>query len=197
MNWEDIQKHIQENRTDLDQDQVRDDLWMDLKKKIDERKQTEKNLYAQQKEIKKENRFFISRQQLMVAASLIFAVIATWTIATNVAQQQQAAAGVDLHSFSPTLREAELHFSVQTARLENQIRETLPEDQAARSTGFLADLEQQYEKLEEQALETGISEEIIQAMINNYRTRVRLLERILDEARRAQPYQEKIKQIEG
>ncbi|MFT7589001.1 MAG: GTP cyclohydrolase III [Limisphaerales bacterium] len=52
---------------------------------------------------------------------------------------------------------------------------------AADYTAFISDLEDAYETLKSNAIESGKDERVITAMINNYRLRIQLLEKLLTE----------------
>ena len=159
--WNDILKFLEQKRQHIDVEEVPAGIWSKLEKKLHP------------------TPWYRKRSFLVAAASaMIFALSAAvfWNLSTN----SGANAAEVFYAESAELTEAEFYYQSASAQLINQIHEHLP-DGESESLAFMDDLEDAYEQLKKDALLTGMTEQVIAAMINNYRLRIYMLERLLNE----------------
>ena len=97
-----------------------------------------------------------------------------------------------IYEIAPELRNAEVQFASTVSTLESAVLALVPENyEGTAPTAFLSDLETAYEDLKKEALETGMTEEVVLAMIKNYRLRIYLLEKLLTELEEAHGVQDR------
>ncbi|WP_299520843.1 hypothetical protein [Winogradskyella sp.] len=121
---------------------------------------------------------------LAVAASLVIC----FSVFTTINSDQEV---VDLASVSPELSETQDFF---TATIEtelkklNQERSPLTQKMISDALEYIESLEKEYENLKISLTENGNDQRIIYAMINNFQSRIDILNNVLDEI-------EKLKQL--
>lgn len=191
---EQIDSLLKNQRQQLDVDLPDDAVWERLSRKL-ENSQADSASDSSDKKGGKEVKLKPWNRRIAAAAAVVFLLTAVGTLLYELKPDSAVAIEEDtyatLYESNPKLAEVETHFTSEVNSLKGQIQQVqLAVNKEEDHTAFLTDLEQAYETLKTNALESGMNEQVIHAMINNYRLRITLLERLLTELEDAQMQRE-------
>ena len=159
-----LKKFVQENRESLEQYRLdHDEVWAAIESGLN----------------KKETGRW--RNLMKVAASLLLlACAATAWYLTGNTSPAQASMGVALRDVSPEMAETELYYSTQIHE-KLSIIHTSNKALAQEASAGLATLDSAYQDLMQDLRDDAHNEQVINAMIENYRFKLSLLEQMLEE----------------
>lgn len=175
--WTKIENYLKQNRPALDVEDAPKGLWDKLEKELHPPKPWYKN-----------PRILSIAAMLTVGFGAVIFLLARTGPQTgsNIAMEipEGAMEFNEWYESHPELREAEFFYQTASTKILGEIDQLLPEEEKA-AYAFVNDLEKAYEELKSDAISSGLTRPIIEAMINNYRLRILLLEKLLKELKRA------------
>ncbi len=163
-----LKKHIEKNRQDYEVFKVDyDDLWAGIEKKLDE----------------KTRHVFPWNNVLKIAASILLIMTLSVGFLWIKGNTIRYADGVSLADLSPELAEAEVYYN----QLVNAKLEMIRVSNATIDPAVIADfnlLDSAYQELKVDLEDNMFNEEVIDAMIQNYRIKLQMLEMILKDIKK-------------
>lgn len=119
---------------------------------------------------------------MKIAASVVIAVAASWMVFSAVYLNGKMEEGYSLKDISPELAETELYYASQVNE-KLQIIHASNVDVDDMVNENMALLDSAYNELKQDLRDNADNEEVISAMIQNYRIKLDILEKVLDEIR--------------
>lgn len=163
---DDLKKWVNENREDWEVYHTDyDPLWADIEKRID-------------RENKKAVKRMLIRVMKVAATVVVLSLIGLYALLYN--QGYDHSAGFALHEVSPEMAETEFYYSSMVNEKMERIKmsgvEISPD-----VFGELSSLDSAYQDLMKDLNDGAGSEEVVEAMVQNYRIKLFILEKILEE----------------
>ena len=167
-----LKKHVEENRSSFEVYKGNyEALWDEIEKKLDQIEKTS-------------SRAFPWKNVIRVAASILLILTLSIGFMWLKGNSERYADGVSLHDLSPELAEAEIYYNqlleakMSLIRASNvNVDEVLIED--------FQSLDSAYNDLKMDLEDNMYNEEVIDAMIQNYRLKLQILENILEEIQKS------------
>jgi len=174
-NMDKLKNFIDENKAEFEMFTAPDSLWADISKQL---QQPEKEEVKKAKPAKTVKMYAISRPAMMrVAASIILLL----TIGIGWITYKIDALG-DVAKNNPQLSKTEQHydevFHAKLTELKQYEQDDLYDPDLLTD---IQELERIYDELRNDLKEDANNEQVVEAMVRNYRIRIELLERMLDE----------------
>lgn len=164
-----LERFIQENRTDFDSAVPSLKVWAQLDQHLDRQRPKGRVVWM---------------KRLRAAAAVLLLLTAGGAMGAYLTNQNKA---VDsLSDISPEHAEMERYFSTQ---VEEKLAKLASYHQDGIVKADLEELDQAYEQLKKdlETAPTGADEKIIQAMIETYQTKINILEQVLEKVERVNP----------
>ena len=161
---DDLKHHIQENREDFELYSLdADALWKGIEEELDQRK----------------TRFISWKAGLRIAASIALIFVVSIGVIRITGNAERYADGISLKDISPELAEAEFYYNRLVEEKFEIITSSHMELDAVIKSEFQM-LDSAYVELKNDLKDNVDNEEVINAMIQNYRIKLQILEQILD-----------------
>lgn len=167
-----LEKFIKQNRTALDQAEVPKQSWDNIQRRIVDNRRGLINM-----ESRSAKRFDLTKI-LKIASAVLFLVGFGFLVGKNSVIQQQFQSNTGLSTVSTELAELEKQLikevDSKVAQLANYNSDHSVKDDISQLEALMEDLEEELKNSPKAS-----EEQIVNAMIRNYRTRIDILERVL------------------
>tara|TARA_R110000868_G_scaffold4211_13_gene26594 strand:+ start:3416 stop:3955 length:540 start_codon:yes stop_codon:yes gene_type:complete len=161
----DFEKHIRENKLLFDEHKAdKSKLWANIEKELG------------QKQPSKTIRFW--KSPLLKIAASIFIALGIYTVVdffTNQNNPQQTVANYEL-------QEIDMHYSNLVQHQVELVQQStkLTQEEKDEFLSFMDDLDEEYAQLKIEMGKNLANEQILEAIVNNYKKRIELMENLLD-----------------
>lgn len=146
-----------------------DELWVGIEDKLNS---------SQQELVRGHTPWF----WMKIAASVVLAVAMSWMVFSTIYLNDKAEQGYALRDISPELAETEFYYASQISE-KLQIIYASNADVDDLVNENMALLDSAYNELKQDLRDNADNEEVISAMIQNYRIKLEILEKVLNEIR--------------
>jgi hypothetical protein len=177
-----LKKYIEDNRSSFEVYKGdKEAMWAEIKRKLDEVENSS-------------SKHFPWKNALRIAASILFILTLSIGFLMIKGSSERYANGVSLHDLSPELAEAELYYNQILEAKMNLIRASNVNVDDIVVDDFQS-LDSAYNDLKMDLEDNMYNEEVIDAMIQNYRLKLQILENILEEIQKSNDEENEDKEI--
>ncbi len=162
-----LKHRVEHSRPDWDQYETNlEELWGNIEAQLDEKEKTSQS----------------PRTWLKIAASFAILFVISWGLVSVLRSGDDTEELYALHDISPELAETEYYYASQISE-KLQMIHTSDADVDNLVKEDLTLLDSAYYELQLDLMDNADNEEVINAMIQNYRIKLQILEKVLDEIR--------------